>query len=220
MVSDDDERRVAAAMTKDVVATLGAGYALHIEETAAHHRQFTDDFTELVRRVVDDVQQWLHDMCIDTAWPACPVHQRHPMWFRDGAWCLDDVPAAKLGELALVMKPVVFSYGTLQNAEVQLATFGRVLEGRADALPGFALGRVPITDSTVIAETGLTHYANVVRSDEASSHVSGVALELTAAELLAADRYEADAAYVRRAVTLASGREAWVYAHGGPEGAT
>ena len=32
----------------------------------------------------------------------------------------------------------LFSYGTLQQDEVQLATFGRLLEGRKDALPGYA----------------------------------------------------------------------------------
>ena len=33
----------------------------------------------------------------------------------------------------------LFTYGTLQLEEVQLATFGRVLEGRPDALVGYRL---------------------------------------------------------------------------------
>jgi hypothetical protein len=39
---------------------------------------------------------------IDTSWPTCPRHRRHPLWFRDGAWWCetDDVAIAKLGELA------------------------------------------------------------------------------------------------------------------------
>ncbi|WP_442583511.1 hypothetical protein ACSBOB_16760 [Mesorhizobium sp. ASY16-5R] len=36
----------------------------------------------------------------------------------------------------------LFSYGTLRLADVQLATFGRLLEGREDTLPGFALSMI------------------------------------------------------------------------------
>lgn len=45
------------------------------------------------------------------------------------------------------------------------------------------------------------------------SRVSGVALEVTEAELLLCDRYEEPARYERVLVRLASGREAWVYAY-------
>jgi gamma-glutamylcyclotransferase (GGCT)/AIG2-like uncharacterized protein YtfP len=45
--------------------------------------------------------------------------------------------------------------------------------------------------------------------------VSGTVFELTDAELAAADRYEEPAAYQRRTVTLASGKQAWVYVHAG-----
>ena len=41
--------------------------------------------------------------------------------------------------------PLLFSYGTLQQAEVQLATFGRLLQGAPDALvcsPGGFAGHV------------------------------------------------------------------------------
>ena len=61
--------------------------------------------------------------------------------------------------------PLLFSYGTLQDPAVQVATFGR-------------------------------------------------RLEVTDAELMAADAYEAPADYVRVAVTLVSGASAWVYVHG------
>lgn len=33
--------------------------------------------------------------------------------------------------------PLVFSYGTLRQENVQLSTFGRLLQGRRDELPGF-----------------------------------------------------------------------------------
>jgi len=98
--------------------------------------------------------------------------------------------------------PLLFSYGTLQQDDVQLATFGRLLQGHHDELPGFTL--VP---------AGTMPHANVTFSGTADSRVSGMAFEVTDAELVAADRYEASDAYSRTAVTLASGKRAWVYAH-------
>jgi hypothetical protein len=41
---------------------------------------------------------------------------------------------------------LLFSYGTLQDQAVQLATFGRELKGRADSLPGYKQNWVEITD--------------------------------------------------------------------------
>jgi hypothetical protein len=111
---------------------------------------------------------------------------------------------------------LLFSYGSLRDEAVQRATFGRLLRGEPDSLPGFASARVPIEDRQVVEATGETHYANVVFNGRGDSRVDGVAFEVTDAELEAADRYEADAGYVRIASRLASGREAWVYAHPGP----
>jgi hypothetical protein len=31
--------------------------------------------------VIDDFQQLVHDEFIDTSWPACPLHHRHPLDF-------------------------------------------------------------------------------------------------------------------------------------------
>ena len=42
--------------------------------------------------------------------------------------------------------PLLFSYGTLQHPELQLTTFGRMLDGQTDALPRFELSRVEVTD--------------------------------------------------------------------------
>lgn len=98
--------------------------------------------------------------------------------------------------------PWVFSYGSLQKPAVQLATFGRVLEGNADALVGFELGMVRHGDKS---------HANVTRSERAGNRVPGMAFKLTDAELLTADQYERADAYTRIAVSLASGVEAWVY---------
>jgi gamma-glutamylcyclotransferase (GGCT)/AIG2-like uncharacterized protein YtfP len=106
--------------------------------------------------------------------------------------------------------PLLFSYGTLQQAEVQRATFGRLLAGSTDALVGFEQAWVRIEDEAVLATSGLTHHPIVRFSGNASNRVPGTVFELTDEELVRADRYEV-AAYRRIATTLASGRQAWVY---------
>jgi gamma-glutamylcyclotransferase (GGCT)/AIG2-like uncharacterized protein YtfP len=108
--------------------------------------------------------------------------------------------------------PLLFSYGTLQEDEVQLATFGRLLKGDADQLLGFEPSVVPIDDLTIVA-SGRTHHANATFTGRPDSRVTGTAFEITDAELAAADRYETPAAYARVAGTLGSGRTAWVYVH-------
>ena len=61
----------------------------------------------------------------------------------------------------------LFSYGTLRQENVQLATFGRRLEGRPDALAGFALSPMTITDPDVIAASGLEVHTIARPSGEA-----------------------------------------------------
>jgi gamma-glutamylcyclotransferase (GGCT)/AIG2-like uncharacterized protein YtfP len=109
--------------------------------------------------------------------------------------------------------PHVFSYGSLQQADVQQRTYGRQLRGASDSLPGFQVDRVRITDPARVAAAGRTHNANVVPSSSADSRVSGTVLEITDDELIRTDAYEAPDDYVRREVTLASGLTAWVYVY-------
>jgi SAM-dependent methyltransferase len=107
--------------------------------------------------------------------------------------------------------PLLFSYGTLQQERVQLETFGRLLEGRRDELVGFESALVPIEDPKVAAAMAQTHHANAVYNGRSDSRVTGTAFEVTDAELALADQYERTASYVRIAVRLASGHDAWVY---------
>jgi gamma-glutamylcyclotransferase (GGCT)/AIG2-like uncharacterized protein YtfP len=109
--------------------------------------------------------------------------------------------------------PLLFSYGTLQQADVQRSTFGRLLQGQSDELPGFERSSVRIEDPQVVAASGMTHYANVMFNGKSDSRVNGTVFEVTDAELAAADRYEQPAAYQRVAARLASGKQAWVYLH-------
>ena len=108
---------------------------------------------------------------------------------------------------------LLFSYGTLQKPGVQRATFGRDVQGRKDALPGYRLAYVPIADPALQAASGLSHNANAVPSPYPDDSVEGMVLEITQQELLAADGYEAPAEYRRIQVRLRSGDQAWVYVH-------
>ena len=109
--------------------------------------------------------------------------------------------------------PLLFSYGTLQQEDIQRSTFGRRLVGRRAVLPRFEQGFVRIEDPEEAAATGRTHHANVTFNGDRESHVSGTVFEVTDAELARADAYEAPARYQRIAVELASGERAWVYLH-------
>lgn len=111
--------------------------------------------------------------------------------------------------------PLLFSYGTLQEESVQVSTFGRRLAGEPDQLPGFEPSLVKIEDPHVAAVTGKTHHANVTFTGNDASRVSGMAFEVSEAELAAADEYEKRAAYKRVSVVLVSGKRAWVYVEAG-----
>jgi hypothetical protein len=111
--------------------------------------------------------------------------------------------------------PLLFSYGTLQQEDVQLKTFGRKLEGQKDLLIGYEPSLVPITDPELAARLKRTHHDNAAHTGDDWSNVQGTAFEVTDAELALADRFEAEFAYKRVAVNLASGNDAFVYVHGG-----
>lgn len=105
---------------------------------------------------------------------------------------------------------LLFSYGTLQQENVQRATFGRQLAGEPDALPGYARTMVEITDPEVLATSGERFHPIVSRSGDPADSVTGTVFRITEAELVAADNYEVSD-YRRISVRLASGLDAWVY---------
>ena len=55
----------------------------------------------------------------------------------------------------------LFSYGTLQSETVQLATFGRRLEGLPDRLIGYRITMIPISNHKLMATSGATHHRNI-----------------------------------------------------------
>ncbi|SDY56664.1 gamma-glutamylcyclotransferase family protein [Herbiconiux ginsengi] len=111
---------------------------------------------------------------------------------------------------------LLFSYGTLRQPEVQLATFGRLLGGCEAAVVGYRLDWLTITDPAVIATSGSDRHPLLV-PDSTADPVSGTVFEITVDELLAADDYEVDD-YRRVLVPLDSGEQAWVYVFAGASG--
>jgi len=104
----------------------------------------------------------------------------------------------------------LFSYGTLQTETVQLATFGRRLDGQPDALPGYSLVMIEIEDQDFVATSGSAHHRNLHFTGSTSDIVEGTRLSLTESELDLADSYE-PSNYERIQVRLRSGASAWVY---------
>ena len=112
-----DAESIVRLLEHDVVHTLGEQYLTIVLSLAAnahglalewmqpdedgHADSVEDTQASYDQKVVDDVQQYFHDVFIDITWPACPRHPHHPLWFRDGAWWCeaDGVALFRLGEL-------------------------------------------------------------------------------------------------------------------------
>lgn len=105
---------------------------------------------------------------------------------------------------------LLFSYGTLQNPDVQLDTFGRLLTAQDDVLPGYTVDYAEIEDPRVVDLSGLSVHPIVRATGNPLDKVVGKALWVTDDELDASDEYEVEL-YRRVSVVLASGRRAWVY---------
>lgn len=104
----------------------------------------------------------------------------------------------------------LFSYGTLQYEAVQLANFGRKLDGRKDKIPGFSLSMLEITDPDVIATSGEVFHPIVTYTGDSADAVEGMVFNVSIDELKRADAYEVSD-YKRVAVKLDSGASTWVY---------
>ncbi|HWI30636.1 MAG TPA: gamma-glutamylcyclotransferase family protein [Microbacterium sp.] len=105
---------------------------------------------------------------------------------------------------------ILFTYGTLRLPQVQLDTFGRVIDGDDDVLPGYTVDYVDIEDPHVVELSGHVAHPIVRHTGNALDKVVGTALLITEDELDAADEYEVEL-YHRERVRLASDRDAWVY---------
>ena len=106
---------------------------------------------------------------------------------------------------------LLFSYGTLQQDDVQLANLVRKLAGEKDLITGYEPSLVRIADPELATKLGKSHHDNISATGDDWSNVQGTVFEVTEAELAMADIFEAQFDYRRVNVTLASGNDAWVY---------
>ena len=107
----------------------------------------------------------------------------------------------------------LFSYGTLQTESVQLATFGRKLNGSPDALIGYRLRMIQIMDQEFVATSGAEYHRTLEFTGTAEDVVEGAVFFVTEQELKQADAYEPEG-YERRRLKLRSETDAWVYLNG------
>lgn len=105
---------------------------------------------------------------------------------------------------------LLFSYGTLRHADVQLATLGRVVDAEDDVLPGFTIDYAEHEDHRDTDDASPTVLPVARETGSPLDKVVGRVLHLDEDELDACDEYQL-ALYRRVCVLLASGRRAWVY---------
>ena len=104
----------------------------------------------------------------------------------------------------------LFSYGTLQQENVQLESFNRVLDGVLDVLQGYQLEELEITDEFVVKTSQKKSHPIIFSSNSLQDEINGTVFKITSSELLHADSYEV-ADYKRAEVTLRSGIRCWAY---------
>jgi hypothetical protein len=101
-VSDAIVADITGRLRRDLLATLGNEHAAVVHEETAQLQAFAADAEAYADLAVTNVQEGVQEGAIDSTWPRCPRHLRHPLWFRDGTWWCeaDGVAIAPLGELA------------------------------------------------------------------------------------------------------------------------
>lgn len=104
----------------------------------------------------------------------------------------------------------LFSYGTLQQPEVQLANYGRELAGKPDTLIGYRLEPLAIDDAHVVEVSGKAVHTIARATGDPDDRIPGTVFDVSEAELRSTDAYETRA-YSRIEVTLESGRTAFLY---------
>jgi hypothetical protein len=128
-------------------------------------------------------------------------------WVTQASISLSNVRKSRMPDPEIIH---LFSYGTLQLDAVQIASFGRLLHGIDDRMPGFRKEMVEITDPEVLKTSGERYHPIVIPSDNPDDEVAGKVFEISRKELTAADAYEVSD-YKRIQVVLRSGIVAWVY---------
>ena len=106
--------------------------------------------------------------------------------------------------------PFLFSYGTLQIEQVQIETFGRILKGETDYLPGYEVSMLEITDAEVLRKSNQKYHPILHFSGNENSTVKGILYEVTNDEISKADEYEVSD-YKRVEAVFTSGKTGFIY---------
>lgn len=104
----------------------------------------------------------------------------------------------------------IFSYGTLQDPQVQAQVLNRQVESWPDSLSYYELGFITITDPSVLAISQQNQHPIIHFSGDPNDKVNGVVLKITETELLNFDKYETSD-YQRVSVCLDSGITCFAY---------
>jgi hypothetical protein len=107
----------------------------------------------------------------------------------------------------------LFSYGSLRDEKVQQAIFGHSVEGRPDAVIGYRLAAITLSDPKTVALSGTTAHHILEVTGRECDQIEGMTLALSESDLLLADAYEPPN-YKRVRARLRSGGETWVYVRG------
>jgi Gamma-glutamyl cyclotransferase, AIG2-like len=104
----------------------------------------------------------------------------------------------------------LFTYGTLQQDNVQISSFGRLLDGVNDKICGYKLEELEISDFEVVSKSGKTVHNILKFTGNKNDIIEGIVYDITPDELKLADNYEVDD-YKRKKLATLSGQQAWVY---------
>ncbi len=99
----------------------------------------------------------------------------------------------------------LFTYGTLQNDDIQETIFGRQLQGTPEILIGYVIKEIQIEE-----EFGIVHYPIIMETNNPEDTINGIVYEITSIDLRQADLYEG-LHYKRVEVHLQSNEMAWAY---------
>lgn len=92
-------------LKRDIAATLGPSHQAIVDRHVKLVLSYADWPEDVIAaKIINDVQQEIHDTFVDTTWPHCPAHPHHPLWFEEGAWRCSERGAAvaALGDLDTV----------------------------------------------------------------------------------------------------------------------
>src|SRR5690606_34137159 len=108
-------------------------------------------------------------------WPRCKATARRPVApeARPSAGLRPSSPPPPAAMTDHTPDILLFSYGTLQLESVQLASFGRRLDGSPDAIRGYVQTMLEITDPEVLATSGERFHPIVSPSDNLDDAVQG-----------------------------------------------